>query len=186
LPGDVKVSPGVQQVFFIGDGLTGTGSGTTQQFVVPPGATRLFLGTMDAYEWNNNAGSFGVTLGLIPTPVQGPTGHYYECVVAPGISWEDANAAANAQNFGCLQGHLATITSPKEDAFIELLRTELVHAQGDNATFGQEFWVGGFQLRDQPTPGDGWFWLNNEGPIPGVNGGSAYATGSPGNRMTAA
>jgi hypothetical protein len=41
------LSPELGQVFFIGDGLTGTGSGTRQRFVAPPDATRLFLGTID-------------------------------------------------------------------------------------------------------------------------------------------
>ncbi|HEY3242752.1 MAG TPA: hypothetical protein VGM03_05305 [Phycisphaerae bacterium] len=48
------VMPGLRQPFFIGDGLTGTGSGAVQQFLVPDGATRLFLGTIDGCEWSNN------------------------------------------------------------------------------------------------------------------------------------
>jgi hypothetical protein len=51
-------SPALKQVFFIGDGLTGTGEGGVQRFVIPSGATRLFLGTMDGYGWHNNSGSF--------------------------------------------------------------------------------------------------------------------------------
>ena len=42
------LSPLVGQTFFVGDGLTGTGSGAEQIFVVPQGATRLFLGVSDA------------------------------------------------------------------------------------------------------------------------------------------
>src|SRR5262249_39763270 len=53
------LSPLLRQVFFIGDGLTGTGS--RQQFVVPPGAPRLFLGSNDvAGANNNNTGQFAV------------------------------------------------------------------------------------------------------------------------------
>ena len=54
------LSPVVQQPFFIGDGLTGTGSGSVQSFVIPTGATRLFLGTMDGYGWYNNVGALEV------------------------------------------------------------------------------------------------------------------------------
>lgn len=50
----------MQQPFFVGDGQTS--GGTTQTFVVPQGATRLFLGTMDGHQWNNNAGSYSVTI----------------------------------------------------------------------------------------------------------------------------
>jgi hypothetical protein len=49
-----QLNPQLKQIFFIGDGATS--GGTKQRFVVPPGATRLFLATWDFYEWNNNAG----------------------------------------------------------------------------------------------------------------------------------
>ncbi|MBW8830641.1 MAG: PEP-CTERM sorting domain-containing protein [Burkholderiales bacterium] len=52
-----RLSPRLKQVFFIGDGLA---AGTLQRFYVPNGATRLFLGTMDGYEWNNNSGAFNL------------------------------------------------------------------------------------------------------------------------------
>ncbi len=42
------LSPLVAQTFFIGDGLTGTGNGATQIFVIPEGASRLFIGIADA------------------------------------------------------------------------------------------------------------------------------------------
>jgi len=68
-----SLSPGLQQVFFIGDGLTGTGSGTVQQFIVPVGATRLFLGTQDGFGWYNNVGGFYVTAtSNAPTPAPEP------------------------------------------------------------------------------------------------------------------
>jgi hypothetical protein len=58
-----SLSPLLQQVFFIGDGLTGTGSGSVQQFVVPAGATRLFLGSSDGSGGNyNNTGQFEVVV----------------------------------------------------------------------------------------------------------------------------
>lgn len=50
-----KLTPDVKQIFFIGDGQDS--SSNKQQFIVPKGATRLYLATWDFYEWNNNAGS---------------------------------------------------------------------------------------------------------------------------------
>ena len=44
----VSLAPETGQTFFIGDGLTGTGTGEVQQFIVPENATRLFLGFADA------------------------------------------------------------------------------------------------------------------------------------------
>ena len=73
------LSPLLDQTFFIGDGLTGNGSGTTQQFVVPDGATRLFLGIADANGYNGAPGqyqdnggaytaSFQVSATAVPEP----------------------------------------------------------------------------------------------------------------------
>ena len=53
------MQPKLKQAFFIGDGRNS--SGEVQQFVPPAGATRLFIGTMDEYEWSNNVGGFFVT-----------------------------------------------------------------------------------------------------------------------------
>ena len=50
-PGNFSLSsytPSLGEIFFIGDGLTGTGSGTIQQFIAPSGATRLFIATADS------------------------------------------------------------------------------------------------------------------------------------------
>jgi hypothetical protein len=67
------LAPALGQVFFIGDGLTGTGSGTVQQFIVPNGATNLFLGIADADNvqgppghYGDNGGQFNVTVTSVP------------------------------------------------------------------------------------------------------------------------
>lgn len=54
------LNPQLSQLFFIGDGRTSTGE--VQHVVVPKKATRLFIGTWDTYEWNNNIGAFSVTV----------------------------------------------------------------------------------------------------------------------------
>jgi hypothetical protein len=57
------VSPQLRQVFFIGDGRTGTGTGSVQRFVIPAGATRLYLASSDGIGANyNNFGSFSVVV----------------------------------------------------------------------------------------------------------------------------
>jgi hypothetical protein len=86
-----SLAPGIGQIFFIGDGLTsdsnmGLFDGARQAFVVPAGATRLFLGTVDGIGWYNNGGSF--TVEVTQAPVQfrdcgDPTG-------ATGITASDA------------------------------------------------------------------------------------------------
>jgi hypothetical protein len=67
----VSLAPELKQVFFMGDGLTSAFD--LQNIVVPDGATRLFLGTMDGYEWVNNIGSFEVTLAATSVPEGGAT-----------------------------------------------------------------------------------------------------------------
>lgn len=56
--------PQLRQPFFIGDGRDSVGA--LQQFVVPAGATRLFLGVMDSYQWANNQGSFTAKVTTVP------------------------------------------------------------------------------------------------------------------------
>lgn len=69
------LSPLLNQLFLIGDGLTGTGSGQRQIFLIPDSATRLYLGLADrstgkttpgAYQ--DNKGSFTVNVGIVPEP----------------------------------------------------------------------------------------------------------------------
>ncbi len=68
-------SPLLRQVFFIGDGLTGTNSGDTQTFDVPDGAAYLVLGIADAFGFNgaagyydDNVGGFDVNYNVVPAP----------------------------------------------------------------------------------------------------------------------
>ena len=75
-----SLSPALNQVFFIGDGLTGTGSGVMQQFLVPSGATRLYLGFADAFDpgsntisgqpgfYGDNDGAISATFAIVPEP----------------------------------------------------------------------------------------------------------------------
>ena len=78
----VTLSPALGQVFYVGDGLTGTGTGVTQTFEVPPTATRVFFGIADADQFGNPTslpGFYGDNLGYFtadfmlrpfdPTPV---------------------------------------------------------------------------------------------------------------------
>src|SRR5580704_2817212 len=63
---DPSFSPGLDQVFFIGDGLTGTGAGDQQVFHVPAGASRLYLGFADSFDsvpsyYADNPGSLTAT-----------------------------------------------------------------------------------------------------------------------------
>lgn len=87
----VTLKPGLKQVFFIGDGLTS--NGTLQQVIVPAGATRLFLGTMDGCGWNNNPGSFTVAVTENNPP------SYLTIDLYPGITIQGTVGSTNRIEF---------------------------------------------------------------------------------------
>jgi hypothetical protein len=62
------------------------------------------------------------------TPIQFGS-NYYEYVSADEISWDAANAASAGSVFGGVTGHLATVTSAAEDAFLFSLGRGLINAQ---------------------------------------------------------
>ena len=73
--GFTDLHPVLNQTFFIGDGLTGIGTGTPQTFYAPLGATRLFFGFGDGFDFHgapdfyaDNAGTVQVTITEVPEP----------------------------------------------------------------------------------------------------------------------
>ena len=97
------LSPGLRQVFFIGDGLTGQGTGAAQFFTAPQGAAMLYLGLVDNLNqgeppdfmgppggFADNTGSFTVTLSVVaavcapkrdPCPI--PTAFFWHRSILP-------------------------------------------------------------------------------------------------------
>jgi lectin-like protein/uncharacterized protein DUF922 len=103
-------------------------------------------------------------LGPLPPPcspgaIRWPgNGHCYEAVPAAGISWTDAQAACAARG-----GHLATISSAEEDAFIIALianNPDFWFVDGFNNGLGP--WIGGFQPGGSTEPAGGWTWVTGE------------------------
>jgi hypothetical protein len=47
----------------VGDGRRD--SGEVQQFVVPSGATRLFIANMDGWQYNDNSGGYNITVHAV-------------------------------------------------------------------------------------------------------------------------
>jgi hypothetical protein len=60
-----SVSPALNQMFFIGDGLTGTGTGDQQLFYIPEGATQLYLGFADGNNFTGLPGTYGDDIGSL-------------------------------------------------------------------------------------------------------------------------
>jgi len=65
----VELTPTLNQIFYVGDGLTGTDEGDTQTFIIPEGATRLFFGFIDGFGCADPPGWYGDNTGTISITV---------------------------------------------------------------------------------------------------------------------
>jgi len=126
---------------------------------------------------NSALALFGVGVAALGMPALAQTqwsgnGHYYQIVASPGIDWNTADTTADGMIFNGLPGHLVTITSAAEDAFV----SGLIAA----GNFG-ELWAGGYQNPPtEPDPKAGWMWVDGEGTFPGSNSALPYAAWAPG------
>jgi hypothetical protein len=107
---------------------------------------------------------------LVSAATNPETGHYFEVYRADAIDWATANGNAAGRTCGGVPGHLATITSSGEEAFVDQFR----HDSLSSGLVQPQVWVGGFH------DGGGWHWVNIEGPFPGTNDQPAYANWAPG------
>jgi hypothetical protein len=88
-------------------------------------------------------------------PVQFPgNGHYYDLVTA-SFTWSEARLAAEAQSFGGVPGHLATLTSAAEDSFVRTTFSAAV-VEYVGPWFGAEWDHQGIG------PTGGWSWVTGE------------------------
>jgi hypothetical protein len=58
-------APLIGQIFYIGDGLTGTNTGNVQRFFIPPTATRFYMGFTDAPNAHGAPGGYGDNPGSL-------------------------------------------------------------------------------------------------------------------------
>ena len=111
---------------------------------------RLTIGLIIALFAGHSASAFGqVTEALNPI-----NGHLYRLVENPQRTWEEASSIAAALAVQGVAGHLATITSADEQAFIQ-------------SAFGSpvgpsQIWLGGLQPTGSAEPAGGWQWVTGE------------------------
>lgn len=100
------------------DGLTFDGSsfGSTVKFSGTRTSINAALSTL-LYS-SSDPGEHTVEATLGNGNYWAENGHVYTVVAAPGISWQDAKVAAEATQYGGVNGYLATITSQGEHDFI--------------------------------------------------------------------
>jgi hypothetical protein len=91
--------------------------------------------------------------GIVWPVKQGGNGHCYRVVAAPGVvSWDDANAAAGAAG-----GHLATISSAAENAFVFYVSRMVTDVWAQDSVGGSQGpWLGGRKM------GSTWVWVTGE------------------------
>jgi hypothetical protein len=86
----------------------------------------------------------------------GGNGHWYRADVSPSpLSWETARSTAISAG-----GHLATLTSHGENAFVFALVSNRPECWTPNSLGGP--WLGGFQPNPLATASDGWAWVSGE------------------------
>lgn len=105
--------------------------------------------------------SIGTFLVLTPMIISGVSaspvyysvsGHYYEAINEHGVTWKEANLAAQSSSYSGVKGHLATITSQGENDFIVTQLGRTVDG----------YWLGGIQPDESPEPAGGWQWVTGE------------------------
>jgi hypothetical protein len=94
------------------------------------------------------------------SPVYNPSnGHWYQAVWLAGApNWYEARAAAQSLTYNGTPGHLATVSSPEENAFITGAVLPLQRPLNN-------WWLGGYQDRSAPDyrePGGAWRWVTGE------------------------
>jgi hypothetical protein len=88
----------------------------------------------------------------------GGNGHAYEFVQGALIGWDESSATARAMTFEGVRGHLATITSAQEQAFIESIPS----LDPDFFPDAIGMWLGAFQANPDAPPNEGWAWVTGE------------------------
>ena len=125
---------------------------------------------------------------VVAAPIQWDgNGHYYEVVELGNtlMPWEQAAAAAQSKTYNGLQGHLVTITSAAENAFVwGLVKSTAEYwntwAQNNwNPWPGWHYyWLGAYQDPAATQPNEGWSWVTPE-PFYGSNVYTNWAAGEP-------
>ncbi len=94
-------------------------------------------------------------------PSDGGNGHHYVYVPDAGLLWTAANDAAIASSLQSATGHLASLTTFDENAFVT---DQLLPAVGnlDPANERHAVWLGALQLDTPADPAEGWIWWTLE------------------------
>ena len=151
-------TPATNDIWGVGEPDDGGGQDCADGFWAVPNAS-VATGFCDAarthalVEWDFNIPPEAVQW----TVADGGNGHWYLGVAAPnGISWLDANAAANGMG-----GHLATMTSAEEDQFVSFTICEPVNLWNWDGGVARGPWFGGYTTVENCPAGE-MLWVTGE------------------------
>jgi len=146
-----SASPGATGYRVTRDGLPiGETSGSSWSDAVQPGSHEYCVKAFNAD--GESAPVCDAGQAVPPPSYDRATGHYYEVVPGSLPTWTAARDAAAARRLRGVNGHLVTITSPEEQAFVRAL---------PGGAIG--LFLGGYQLPGSPEPAGGWVWVTGEG-----------------------
>lgn len=97
-------------------------------------------------------GSTALAAPIQWTDTQGEV-HWYDVIQFVG-GWEEARLDAITHEYGGLRGHLATITSSDEQAFL--------WGNLDFNAVNYGIWIGGYQFSKDNEPSGNWAWVTGE------------------------
>ncbi|MDM9632821.1 gliding motility-associated C-terminal domain-containing protein [Robiginitalea aurantiaca] len=129
------------------------------------------------------SGTRGILITVANADYLPLTGHYYQFISAPGITWTQARDAASAQRYYGLQGYLVTLTSQEESDFSTSQTTGMgwigasdAAREGDwqwvtGPEAGTSFWSGGINGTELTFA----FWNTGEPNNASASGGEDYA-----------
>ncbi|MCZ6571481.1 MAG: PEP-CTERM sorting domain-containing protein [Deltaproteobacteria bacterium] len=92
----------------------------------------------------------------------GGNGHFYEFTEAPQATWDEARTAAESSMLNGFLGHLATITSESENAFITSLLPMIPPDETSGVGEPEHVHLGGIQLDTSGANDAGWAWITGE------------------------
>lgn len=129
------IAPELHQTFFVGDGRTGTGNGILQRFIVPAGATRLFLGFADGFNPLNNT-------------IAGDRNYYHDNAGALDVQYQTASIIAGTTGDDIFEVSSAGVFLNGVKINVAGMAILEGKAGNDSYRFDADSWLGNYSINE--------------------------------------